>query len=284
MKFPKIFLVPRRKYIYGRKCNDTFGSNFRICILTSVILLFFSELFLTKVTCAVSSSSTKRGQRLSQSHFEFSLLLYRAILNLDTSSSVGIQKSSYVHNEDNLVYSPYLVNSAMALLFLGTSSSSNTSRQFRDVLGYGSISYVDVHNAFKQIISNFGGTYYRHKMQAATGLFVKQGAFVTSTYERALREFYNANLEFIEFRNADISQTMGIINEWASEEIEKGEHDSIYDEDEVNWDLPLLQIPPQRNSSIVLGNVISLETRWFYPFDPDETFDKGLFFLPNNER
>ena len=100
MQFPKIFLVPRRKYIYGRKCNDTFGSNFRICILISEILLFFNQLFLTKVTCAVSSSSTKRGQRLSQSHFQFSLLLYRAILNLNTSSSLVIQKSSYLENEE----------------------------------------------------------------------------------------------------------------------------------------------------------------------------------------
>ena len=56
------------------------------------------------------------------------------------------------------------------------------------------------------------------------------------------------------------------------------------EEDEVNWKIPLLQFPPQRNSSIVLSNVIDLEARWLYPFDPEETFDKGLFFLPNNKR
>ena len=286
MQFPKIFHLPRRKYIYGRKCNDTFASGCKRSILLSVIIILFGQLFFIPSLNAVSSSSTKRGQRLSQSHFEFSLLLYRAILQSKPSNNSGIQSNSFVNNEDNLVYSPYLVNSAMALLFLGTSSASNTSKQFRNVLGYGDISYVDVHNAFKKIISNFGGSYYRRKMQAAIGLFVKQGAYVTPTYARALREFYQANLEFIEFRNADSSQTMGTINEWASEEIEKGisTHYNNDDGDGVNWEVPLLQIPPQRNSSIVLSNVIALEARWLYPFEQDETFDKGLFFLPNQKR
>ena len=286
MYFPKILLLPRRKYYHGRKLNDTFGSGWKRNILLSVIIILFGQLLSTKLTDAVSSSSTKRGQRLSQSHFEFSLLLYRAILETKASNISGIQSSTYVNNENNLVYSPYLVNSAMALLFLGTSSSSNTSKQFRNVLGYRDISYVDVHNSFKHIISNFGGSYYRRKMQSNVGLFVEKEAYVTPTYTRALKEFYKANLEFIEFRNADISQTMGTINEWASEEIEKGiSTTSYYDgDDEANWNIPLLQNAPNRNSSIVLANVMNIEARWFHPFDPDKTFDKGLFFLPNNER
>ena len=286
MHFPKIFRLPRRKYIYGRKCNDKIEYGYKRNITLSVIIILFGQLFFTTSSEAVSSSSTKRGQRLSQSHFEFSLLLYRAMLQANPSNTSSIQSNSFVNIKDNLVYSPYLVNSAMALLFLGTSSASNTSKQFRSVLNYENISYVNVHNAFKQIIANFGGSYYRRKMQASTALFVKQGAYVTPTYARALKEFYQASLEFIEFRNADSSQTMGTINEWASEEIEKGLSKDYHnqEEGEVNWKLPLLQFPPQRNSSIVLSNVIDLEARWLYPFDPEETFDKGLFFLPNNKR
>ena len=86
----------------------------------------------------------------------FSLLLYRAILESNPSNTSSVQSNSFTNIKDNLVYSPYLVNSAMALLFLGTSSASNTSKQFRSVLNYENISYVDVHNAFKQIIANFG--------------------------------------------------------------------------------------------------------------------------------
>ena len=183
---------------HGRGCKSN-GPSVPGCIqsiLLSVIIILLGQLLLIKSAVAVSSSSTKRGQKLSQSHFEFSLLLYRAILETNSSSNGGIQTSSFLNKNDNLVYSPYLVNSAMALLFLGTSSSSSTSNQFRKVLGYRNISYVDVHNAFKEIIVNFGGRYYRRKMQAAIGLFVKKGAIITPTYARALREFYHADLEF----------------------------------------------------------------------------------------
>ena len=53
---------------------------------------------------------------------------------------------------------------------------------------------------------------------------------------------------------------------------------------EVDWSLPLLSSPPMPNASIVLGNLLAVEARWMYPFEPDDTFDKGLFFLPNNQR
>ena len=283
MHFPKLYLFLQRKYYHRRKRNGTSVFGCTQSILLSVIIMLFYQSLLIKSSDAMSSSSTKRGQKLSQSHFEFSLSLYRAIL--ETKPSIGGQTNSFSTNKDhNLVYSPYLVNSAMALLFLGTSSSSNTSKQFRRVLGYRNISYVDVHNAFKEIISNFGGNYYRRKMKAAIGLFIKDGVSITPTYIRALREFYRANLEFIDFRNADISQTMGVINEWASEEMEHEIGTMYHSEDEVNWKSPLLSSPPQGNASIVLSNVLALEARWFYPFDPEETFDKGLFFLPENKR
>ena len=122
MHFPKIFRLPRSKYICGRKRSDKIEDGFKRNITLSVIFILFGQLFIT-TSAGVSSSSTKRGQRLSQSHFEFSLLLYRAILESSSSNTSRIQTNSFIDNTDNLVYSPYLVNSAMALLFLGTSSS-----------------------------------------------------------------------------------------------------------------------------------------------------------------
>ena len=283
MSFHKKYFFAWRKNGNGCKSKGPFVPGCMQSILLSVIIILLGQLLLMKSSNAVSSSSTKRGQRLSQSHFEFSLSLYRAIL--ETNSSIGIQTSSFLNKNDNLVYSPYLVNSAMALLFLGTSSSSSTSNQFRKVLGYRNISYVDVHNAFKEIIVNFGGRYYRRKMQASIGLFVEKSATIAPVYARALREFYRADLESVEYRNADITQTMGTINEWASEEVEGSTQGYENNGEEgVNWKAPLLNNPPQHNSSIVLSNLLALQARWLYPFNPDETFDKGLFFLPSNKR
>ena len=87
-------------------------------------------------------SDKERSQALSKSHFEFSLNLFRE-LTLASSSEEDV----------NFVFSPYCVNLALSMMFLGTRSASPTSNQFRKVLGYEGISYVDVHKAFKVGIS-----------------------------------------------------------------------------------------------------------------------------------
>ena len=83
-----------------------------------------------------ATAAKNRSQALSKSHFQFSLALYRGLA--DT-----------LDEGDNFVYSPYCVNLALSMMFLGTRSASPTSNQFRQVLGYEGMSYVDVHTAFK---------------------------------------------------------------------------------------------------------------------------------------
>ena len=76
-------------------------------------------------------------------------------------------------------------------------------------------------------------------------------------------------LQHMDFRNADTSQTLGAINEFVEEVTE------IQD---------MLEKAPDLKSRLVVVDAMSLKTRWLYPFDAGDTFDKGLFFSPNNER
>ena len=73
----------------------------------------------------------------------------------------------------------------------------------------------------------------------------------------------------MDFRNADTSQTLGAINEFVEEVTE------IQD---------MLEKAPDLKSRLVVVDAMSLKTRWLYPFDSGDTFDKGLFFSPDNER
>ena len=57
------------------------------------------------------------------------------------------------------------------MLFLGTSSFSNSSRQLRQTLHFDNISYVDVHKSFKEIVKNFDDIYYKSKLQMTNGVF-----------------------------------------------------------------------------------------------------------------
>lgn len=206
------------------------------------------------------SADNKLTQKLSKAHFEFSLNLYKELV-----ADMGDG------GDNNLVYSPYSVNSVLSMIFLGTSSSSNSSMQLRSLLRYDGISYVDVHNAFKEVVGILDGNYYEKKVRSANGLFVQKGVQVTAPYDRALREFYRAKIEEMDFRNSDPGETMGVVNDWVN--------------DVTDGQIPaLLSVPPSKDSKLLLINALFMDAKWLYPFNPLETFDKGLFFLPDNQR
>ena len=46
----------------------------------------------------------------------------------------------------------------------------------------------------------------------------------------------------------------------------------------------ILEEVPDVKSRLLVVDAMSLRTRWLYPFDAGDTFDKGLFFSPDNER
>jgi len=198
-----------------------------------------------------------KAQVLSKAHFEFSLDLYRT---LEPNQSSG-----------NLMVSPYSVNLALSMLFLGTSSSSNSSRQLRSIMHFDDISYVDVHNQFKNVVSNFDSNYYQAKMKIAHSLYVAEDVAISPPYDRALREFYQSRIEHMDFRNADTSQTLGVINEFV-DEVTDGKIEGI------------LEGPPDAEARLLAFNALTLTARWLFPFDEKDTFDKGLFFLPDGQR
>ena len=73
------------------------------------------------------------------------------------------------------------------------------------------------------------------------------------------------------FRNADTSQTVGIINDWVSD----------ITEDQV---AKLIESRLAKDTKMVVANGMAMSAKWLYPFDPDMTFDKGLFFAPGKRR
>ena len=119
--------------------------------------LLVGTIFYVLLFCVDPASMSKNGRKLSRSHFEFSIDLYREL--------------SQDFSDKNLIFSPFLVNSVLSVLFLGTSSFSNSSRQLRQALHFDNISYVDVHKSFKEIIKNFDDIYYKSKLYKATGVF-----------------------------------------------------------------------------------------------------------------
>jgi serpin B len=200
-------------------------------------------------------SAANLAQTLSRAHFEFSLDLYEQLI-------VGIDDS-------NLIYSPYSVQSVLSMVFLGTSSSSASSRQLRRALKYDNISYVDVHNAFKQIVKNFDDDYYSEMMSGAVGIFVQNGIAVSAPYDRALREFYHSRVTHVDFQS---DETLGVVNKWANLGTE-GQIPRLLD-----------AAPDKDETKLLLANAMAMDAGWLFPFSQEDTFEKGLFFLRNGQR
>ncbi len=231
------------------------------------------------------ASTTKPGlvQKLSKAHFEFSLELYRELVRQGEAredddggggvgGGVGGVGGAGGGHSGNLVCSPYSVYSVLSMLFLGTSSLSESSRQLRAALHFNDVSYVDAHTAFGEVSRSFAeDRYYERKVRSANALFAQEGTEVSPHYARALLEFYRARVEALDFRNADPAQTVGVVNDWVS--------------DVTDGAIPrLLDSPPAGDTRLLIVNALSMDAKWLHPFDPNETFDKGLFFLPGGQR
>jgi serine protease inhibitor len=121
------------------------------------VSLLLGTIYLLILCIDKAEMSSRNGRKLSRSHFEFSIDLYRQL-----------SEDCY---DKNCVFSPYSVNSVLSMLFLGTSSFSNSSRQLRQTLHFDNISYVDVHKSFKEIVKNFDDIYYKSKLQMTNGVF-----------------------------------------------------------------------------------------------------------------
>ena len=57
------------------------------------------------------------------------------------------------------------------------------------------ISYVDIHNQFKNVIDKFDNNYYKTKMKTGHGLYVAKDVTVAPHYNRALSQFYHSNIQ-----------------------------------------------------------------------------------------
>ena len=57
------------------------------------------------------------------------------------------------------------------------------------------ISYVDIHNQFKNVMENFDNNYYKTKMNIAHGIYVASDVKVAPHYNRALNQFYHSKIQ-----------------------------------------------------------------------------------------
>jgi len=221
-----------------------------IAILTAV--------FFTSVTPSISSSS-RNGRKLFKPHFEFAIDMYREI-------------SSDFPNK-NLVFSPYVLNSELAMLFLGTSSFTTSSKQLRQVMHLSNISYVDVHKSFKAIVHNFDDSYYQSMLNMGSGFFLQNVTSVSRPYIGALHEIYRVKVNHLDSESSECGPLRATVSNWMRSVEKNG----------VNGGDSLVNTMRCDSKLLVVGTT-HLSNQLLQPFRIADTFQEGLFFLPNNKR
>ena len=91
---------------------------------------------------------------------------------------------------------------------------------------------------------------------------------VAPPYDRALREFYRSQIQHVDFHG---TRTRDLINEFVRE---NSGHVTLTEEFDG----------PGPESRLVAVDAVNLGAQWAFPFQEENTFAKGLFFSPTNQR
>lgn len=206
-------------------------------------------------------------QRFSRAHFAFSLDLYSALASQDPADD-----SDGDGDVGNVFFSPYSVSTLLAMMFLGAGPGSSTALQLRSALHLNNFSFSEVHASYKTVLNKLADPYYPNVLASANGIFQPEGIFISDKYKRALGEFYDAALQPIDFARHP-QMTIDSINQWARN-LTKGKISSLLHEQTVM----------DASSHLILANALAFRSQWLFRFDPDLTFEKGLFYTTSKKR
>lgn len=227
------------------------------------------------VTMATANSAGNGNllQRFSRSHFAFSLDLYSALAA--QSPAKDSEEGGSDVSESNLLFSPYSLSTALAMIFMGAGAGSSTSLQLRSALHLNNFSFSDVHATYKTVLAKLADPYYGQVLAVANGIFQQQESEqqvtdTDATYRRALEEFYGAQMQTVDFSRTPMA--VAAINAWASN-LTDGRISSLGSAAGVD-----------QTTRLVLASGLAFRSQWLFRFDPAMTFDKGLFYTSSKKR
>ena len=206
-----------------KQCSKS-KSALKLCALVALLLLnLHVRGFGAGTASAASAVTPELAQKLSKAHFEFTLDLYRELARAcppprppPKHAAPGEAKEEAEEEVGNLLCSPFSLYSTLSMLFLGTSSSSDSSRQLRAALHFNSVSYVDAHTAFGQVSRSFAeDRYYSRSVRSANAVFAAAGTPLSPHYARALAQFYRSRVEELEYTEGNTAE--GVVNGWVED-------------------------------------------------------------------
>ncbi|XP_042893121.1 leukocyte elastase inhibitor-like [Penaeus japonicus] len=208
---------------------------------------------------ALDPTSSSGGHRFSRAHFEFTLDLYGALVR----ESADLRA--------NVLFSPVSVAALLYPLLL--SDDTELSEQVRKILRYSNMTISEISKGHTAMMDNFEETYYHDKLHLAHSLFVQAGspsaAFVREQYKGAAQE--------VDFRGNATGVLKGV-NRWVLSQTDGRVAGTV-------TEAVAGEVAEQREAVEGLAVVaVYYSGQWLHQFQPNLTFDKGLFYPSSESR
>jgi serine protease inhibitor len=162
--------------------------------------------------------------------------------------------------DNNLVFSPYSVTTALALAYAG--ARGETAERMAKALHF-NLPQDRVHGAFKDLVADLQKDYENRpfELRVANALWTQHDLQLQANYVQRIRDYYSSALRQVDFRG-DPEAARKIINRWVEEQT-KGKIKELFGPGEVT-----------SSSRVVLTNAIYFKASWLAPFDKKATKDE----------
>jgi len=188
------------------------------------------------------------------------------IAQRNNSFAIDFLKSVGEYDE-NLIFSPFSISSALAMTFAG--AAGETEKQMAQTLYY-SLDQERFHLDYSKYIEMIKGSAgERIDLNIANNLWGQQGFHFRREFFQTLERFYNARLNEVDFQYGDLEAIRQEINSW----VEKRTRENI-----KNLIPPRVLVPDTR---LVLVNAIHFYGPWQVAFDKEKTSQRTFFNFDN---
>ncbi|XP_012967613.2 serine protease inhibitor A3N-like [Mesocricetus auratus] len=180
------------------------------------------------------------------------------LASINTDFAFSLYKQLALNNPDkNIVFSPFSISFALAVLSLG--ASSNTLKEILEGLKFNltETPEADIHRGFGNLLHMLSQPGDQVQLSTGNAMFVEKHLQILTEFKEKARALYQAEASSTDFQQPH--EAKNLINDYVSKQTHGKIKELISDLDD--------------QTLMVLVNYIYFKGKWKKPFDPLDTFD-----------
>ncbi|XP_035301555.1 serine protease inhibitor A3N [Cricetulus griseus] len=177
--------------------------------------------------------------------------------SINTDFAFSLYKELVLKNPDkNIVFSPFSISTALAVLSLG--ASSNTLNEILEGLKFNltETPEADIHRGFGHLLHMLSQPEDQVQISTGSAMFVEKSLQLLAEFKEKARILYQVEATLADFQQRH--KTKKLINDYVSKQTQGKIKELISDLD--------------KETVMVLVNYIYFKGKWKTPFDPQDTF------------